>query len=292
MAVSDAWLRSFVAAVDAGSFTAAAKKLGVGQPAISHAVARLERELGVVLFDRSGPRMALTPVGRLLCERAAVAFADLDNAVGAARPQSTAAMVTLSVSTSLASYWLLPRLSDFKRRYPGIDLRLLTTDSDDLIGLDDADLWIPLGPIERADLAVEVFRDESVIPVAAPALAETVDFNDPDALLTAPLIHLEERYTSRYDWWRWFADHGVARPSLLAGYRSNDYSLVLQAALDGQGVALGWQHIVEDLIADERLVALADPVVTGNPFQILHRRGNELRPDVVKLRSWLRAEGR
>jgi len=288
MAVSDAWLRSFIAAADAGSFTAAARKLGVGQPAISHAVARLERDLDVGLFDRSGQRIALTSAGRLLYERCAVAFADVDQALAAARPQTSSGMVTLSVSTSLASYWLLPRLAEFKRLHPDIDLRLLTTDTDDLVGLDDADLWIPLGAIERSDLQADVFRVEAVIPVAAPALAAEIEFKDPADLATAPLLHLEERYSSRYDWWRWFADHDVTAPTTLGGYRSNDYSLVLQAALDGQGVALGWQHIVGDLIADERLVALAEPVETDNPFEILRRRGHEARADVNKLRTWLR----
>lgn len=287
MPVSDKWLRSFVAAVDAGSLTAAARSLGVGQPAVSHAVARLERELGVSLFDRSGQRMTLTAAGSALYDRTSAALVELDAAVDAARWMESNGVVTLSVSTSLASHWLLPRLPEFKRRHPEIELRLITTDSDAHVGNDDADLWIPLGPTARPGLVSQVFRVEEMIPVATPALTATLSGSDPADLADGPLLHLEERYENRYDWWRWFADHGVDAPTSLAGYRSNDYSLVLQAALDGQGIALGWRHIVGDLIDDGRLVGLAEPVETNRPFLIVHRVGAEQRSDVMALRDWL-----
>lgn len=285
--MSDKWLRSFVAAVDAGTLTAAARALGVGQPAVSHAIARLERELDVALFDRSGQRMTLTPAGTALYQRTSTALADLDAAVDAARQQDQAGVVTLSVSTSLASHWLLPRLPDFKRQHPDIELRLITTDSDAHVGTDDADLWIPLGPAARKGLIAHVFKAEEMIPVAAPRLAESLANSTDAELVNGPLLHLEERYESRYNWWRWFTDHDVPAPTTLPGYRSNDYSLVLQAALDAQGIALGWRHIVGDLIDQGRLVGLAPPIETDRPFLILHRAAAEHRPDIITLRDWL-----
>lgn len=101
-----------------------------------------------------------------------------------------------------------------------------------------------------------------------------------------PLLHLEERYRPRFDWVGWFGHHGLQAGSL-PGDRSNDYSLVIQAALEGQGVALGWHHIIADLIGTGRLVALAEPLVTDRPFAILHAARRAPRPDAVALRDWL-----
>jgi DNA-binding transcriptional LysR family regulator len=301
--ISDRWLRTALAVARAGNFTAAARDLGVGQPAVSHSVARLEQELGVRLFERHSRHQTLTNEGERLMGEVEAAFSRIDRAVEAARsPRSR--VVNLSVSTSLANFWLLPRLPDFKRHHPSVELRVITTDSDDQVGRDDADLWIPLGLGPYTGLESTVFRPERLLPVAAPELARRLpgfvahprvpDLDTaisgtvpPAVLATAPLLHLEERYRSRYDWWKWFAHHGVDVPGSLPGYRSNDYSLVLQAALEGQGVALGWVHIVTRLLEDGRLVALGEAVDTGQPFPILHRAGVELRPDAENLLAWL-----
>lgn len=294
MTVSDRWLRTFAAVAEAGSFTAAARRLGVGQPAVSHAVARLESALGVEVMERSTRGLTLTAAGRLLYRRLGAAFAEIDDAVVAVQRIGANDVVSLSVSTSLANFWLLPRLPDFKRRHPDIDLRVITTDTDDAVGLDDADLWIPLGLEWPTNLEATLFRVERIVPVAAPALADELFAGArpaPGQLADAPLLHLEERYRPRYNWERWFADHNVTLARTPGGYRSNDYSLVLQAALDGQGIALGWEHIVTTLLDDERLTALGEAVETDQPFPILERpqRSATGRSDRVEaLRNWLR----
>lgn len=294
MDISDRWLRTFVAVADTGSFTAAGKRLGVGQPAVSHAVSRLEAGLGVTLIERSTQGLTLTTAGAFLHERLSAALADVDGAVRAVSNHGGSDTVTLSVSTSLANFWLLPRLPDFKRLHPEIELRVITTDSDDSVGLDDADLWIPLGLNHPSHLEATRFRAERIVPVAAPDLADRITMGrewTPELLLDAPLLHLEERYVARYQWHRWFVDNGVEPTGSLPGYRSNDYSLVLQAALDGQGVALGWLHIVTRLLADERLKALSDPIDTGQPFPLLHRSTDvesEHGAKVTALKEWLR----
>ena len=191
--ISDKMLRAFDAAVRRGSFTEAARELRVSQSAVSHAVAKLESELGYAVLDRSKTGVSLTPFGRNLHDRIAGPLADLTLAVADAAQLQSSATVTLSVSTSLASFWLLPRLSEFKRLHPGVELRLITTDSDDAVGLDDADLWIPLGRAEPAGLDEVFFCQEELVPVAAPALAEGLDYGDLEAIRGAHLLELEER---------------------------------------------------------------------------------------------------
>ncbi len=286
--VSEAWLRAFDAAVRAGSFTAAAAELGVGQPAVSHAVSRLEAAIGADLFERSRSGVEPTEVGSVLAEHVRAGFRELDRGVALVRERAgDPSVVTLSVSTSLAAHWLMPRLAEFKAAHPEVDLRCITNDSDRSVGRDGADLWIPLGAGPWPGLATRHFVDEEVFPVASPELAARLDA-DGTPLEAAPLLHLEERFRPRFDWARWFAETRPDQPEgRLAGERSNDYSLILHGAMAGQGVALGWRHIVDPLIAQGRLVAVGDDrVATGEPF-VLVAEDEDASPAVTALREWL-----
>lgn len=276
-----------VAVASAGSFTGAALALGLGQSAVSHAVARLERSLGVELFERRRDGVVPTAAGQALVDRVTPALAEIDAAVDAAMQSPADGTVTLSVSTSLAAYWLTPRLPEFKLAHPDIELRVLTTDTDREVGRDDADLWIPLGPVDDPSLDSVPFCAERLIPVAAPELATSLEATDPVSLRSAPLLHLEERYRSRFDWQRWFEHHGIGVEGGLPGDRSNDYSLVLLGALAGTGVALGWEHIVRELLDEGRLVAVGPSVETGVAFPLLARRNRPLAPAAQTLRAWL-----
>jgi LysR family glycine cleavage system transcriptional activator len=283
----------FDVVASAGSFTAAARRLRLGQPAVSHTIAQLERVLGTTLFDRTRTGIRLTAAGVELRDHVRPALAALDAGVRAVRRTALGAgVVALSVSTSFATWRLLPRLADFKQRHADIDLRCITNDTDTGVGIDDADLWIPLGPDPWPGLARHVLTQERIAAVAAPAIAaELADVDDPAALLGADLLHLEERYRPRFDWAQWFRSHGLLPPPT-HGARSNDYAVVLQAALDGQGVALGWEHLVEPFIADGRLVVVGGPPLrTTQPFVLLHRRG-PVSSAVAALRDWLLAQAR
>ncbi len=286
--VSDRGLRIFAAAASMGSLTAAARRLGLGQPAVSHAISRLERALDTRLLERDTTGVITTAAGQALLAEIQPAFAQIDEALASTRAaREEIDTVSISVSTSLASWWLLPRLADFKRSNPDISLRLVTADADTDVDISSLDLWIPLGLVDRSDLDAVMLCEEHVIPVASPALAESLDTRSPAALIEAPLLHLEERYEPRFDWYRWFEHHEVSTPRHLSGDSSTDYSLVLHGALDGQGVALGWGHIVSDLIADGRLVALAPAVVTETPFVVLSSNRRPLSPGATALRRWL-----
>ncbi len=285
----DRWLRVFDAAARTGSFTAAARTLGVGQPAVSHAVARLERWLDAVLFERSRSGVVLTEAGRVLADEVGAAFGRLDRVVAAVRARvHENRRVTLAVSTSLAAHWLMPRLAEFKAAHPDVELRCITRDDDASVGRGDADLWIPLGAGPWPGMSTWHFCDEEVFPVASPEVAEAIGpVRGSVALLGAPLLHLEESYRSRFDWHRWFAETGVPAPERLPGERSNDYSLILHAAMAGQGVALGWRHNVGSLVAQGRLVPVGDRrVATGEPFVIV-ATDDDPGPATTTLRRWL-----
>ncbi len=290
----DGALRSFVAAARHGNFSAAALDLGVTQSAISHAVARLERQIGVPLFERRPGGVTLTPIGARLHDELRRGFGIVDRAVSSAVNAATAvagprpSVVTLSVSSSFAAHWLLPRLGSFRRRHPGIDLRYLTNDHDGRVGLDGADIWIPLGSGAWPDLETHHFCDEEIVLVAAPDVADAWHGATPAQLVDAPLLHLDERYPTRFTWERWFDHHGVVLDRPLGGDHSNDYAVVVQAAMAGQGIALGWAHIVGDALEGGRLVQVGDQRVrTEHPLTLLVEPGNALDGPIGTVVGWL-----
>lgn len=296
-AAGDGALRSFASAARLGSISGAALELGVTQSAVSHAVARLERHLGVQLLERGPTGVVPTAAGAALATDLQRGFDIVDRATATAAAAASSArtagarragVVTLSVSTSFAALWLLPRLGAFRREHPGIDLRYLTNDSDRGVGRDGADVWIPLGVGSWPDLDARHFCDEEVLLVAAPEVAAAWAGVPMVDLLEAPLLHLDERYPSRFDWVRWFAHFGIDVDSPLPGDHSNDYAVVVQAAMAGQGIALGWEHIVRNALDDGRLAQVGrGRVRTEQPLTVLVRHDADLAGPVGTVREWL-----
>ena len=151
------------------------------------------------------------------------------------------------------------------------------------------DLAITLGAREYPRLQRWHFAQEEVFPVCSAAfLAQHGRPSDAQDLSRMPLLHLEEHYRPRLDWAGWLARFGVSLPRGVPSLDFNDYSVVLQAAMEGQGVALGWRHIVAPLIERGLLVQpLALSVITDHPIHIVASRTGRLRPEVVVLREWL-----
>lgn len=279
----------FEAAARNGSFTRAAAELGISQPAVSHAVRLLETQLGSVLFNRRNKGVYITQSGKYLMEQVAFGLNMIYQAVREVRSMSVEHQVTLAVSTATATWWLMPRIARFKKLYPKIELRVLTTDRDLDLNSDRVDLAITLGSGSFEEYQHWKFVEEEVFPVcSADFLRQHGPLRDVKALTRLPLLHLEERYKSRISWTEWLRSFGVPLKRESAMFRFNDYSIVLQAAMEGQGVAQGWKHIVEPLIAQGLLVRpLKESITTDHPFYILAPKAKELRSDVMHLKNWL-----
>lgn len=289
-------LVTFEAAARCASFTRAAEELQVSQPAISHAMRALERELGVALFARGHKGVRLTEAGRHLSEQLGLSLALIDQALAEVRGMAGGEQVTLAVSTATATWWLLPRIARFKARHPSVELRVITTDTDPDLARERIDLAITLGSGGFAQLQRWHFVDEEIYPVCSPAyLKRERGLRSLAALARTTLLHLEERYAHpRLDWAGWLARFGVAlERASTRQFRFNDYSVVLQAAIEGQGVAMGWRHLVEPLIHQGLLVRpVPESVTTDQPIYIVAPRRGRLRPPVLALRDWLMEEAR
>jgi DNA-binding transcriptional LysR family regulator len=203
--------------------------------------------------------------------------------------------VTLAASSAFGSMWILPRLARLRAELPDIDLRIQTSIRD--LDLDEEP--IPLGvrggdPANWPRYHSAVLAPEVVFPVASPGFLERRGHpTRPEDLLALPLIHLEEPVRAACDWSEWFASAGLRFPAQAKHLAINDYVLVMQAVLAGEGVALGWQHLIEEQLRSGALVAVGGHVLnTDLAFHIVWPRSKELNSQARRVRDWLVDEGR
>lgn len=287
-------LFAFEAAARLGSFTRAAAELGITQAAVSYSVKQLETSLGLSLFLRQHRRVVLTEAGERFFQDVSIGLGHIRRSAETLLQRRDSGHVTLSVSTAFASWWMLPRLARFRAAHPEIDLRLQTTDRDVDLSEENIDLGVRrgLGPATWADYGAVFLASEVIHPVCSPAyLASVAAPGAPADLLVLKLVHLDEPFRPRPSWADWFAAQGVAYVDFGEGLRLNDYALVIQAALEGQGVALGWRHVTEDLVARGALVRPLDhALVTGHGFYLVWPQRRVLTRDAAVVRDWLAAE--
>jgi DNA-binding transcriptional LysR family regulator len=209
------------------------------------------------------------------------------------RLQATGGHVTLAASTAFGSFWMMPRLQQFRDELPGVDLRIQTADRD----LDIIAEGIPLGvrggvPRDWPDYHSLSLSDEEIFPVAGPSyLAKFGKPKTVEELATHRLIHLEEPYREAPTWDEWFASAGTSLRNAERGLRINDYALVIQAVMEGQGISLGWRHLVERLVASVLLVPVTDHVMrTGIGFHVIWPKNRDLSDNARRVRDWLVAQ--
>jgi DNA-binding transcriptional LysR family regulator len=276
------------------NFSRAAEELAMTQAAVSYAVRTLESQLGVPLFHRSHRAVALTETGARFHADVSAGLARIQKSAEQIRAKGRESNVTLSASTAFASMWMLPRMPKFRGDLPDIDLRIQTSVRD----LDLDEEGIPLGirggdPANWPDYHADLLAPEIVTAVASPSFVESHGMPETmEDLAQLRLIHLDEPVRVACDWKEWFESAGLQYRPQSRPLTINDYVLVIQAALAGEGVALGWHHLIERQVASGALVAVARHVLkTGSGFHVVWPRARELSVPARKVRDWLLAEG-
>jgi len=285
-------LRSFEAAARHGSFSRAADELCVTHGAVSRQVKVLEDWAGVALFDRVGRRVALTNAGRRFADKVSGAFGDIATAARALRVErETVRVLTLNVLPTFAMRWLLPRLSKFQFAHPQIELRLVTSDQPlERIAPGQFDVAVRRkGALEPREFRTGIVFTEDELPVCSPAFAAVNPISDPTDLKSLPLLVADTRSGS---WDRWFASAGESGVgSDVAVRRFDHFYLALQAAIDGLGVALGPLPLIEEDLAQGRLVApLSGPKLSALPYCWAVRSSEAEDPAVAQFLVWLEEE--
>ena len=291
-------LPAFEATTRLGSFTRAAKELGLTQSALSRRILALEQGLGVALFSRRGRSLKITGDGLRLAEAARSALQLVENTrreLGG--PVSGA--IRVGALPSLAGLWLAPKLAGFVARFPGVTISVKTIDADfgdapkDPVNWDPSmiDVALTWGHGGWRPLDVRVFAKEQMVPLCSPAFMQKHAIDKPEDIWLCPrLLH-----TTRADAWKAYADcFHFNLPAVTQASQSQiefeHFFMIIEAARAGAGVALLPEILVRDDVRDGRLIALAPAWNTGASYAAVASSAAFSRPAVSALVDWIVAE--
>jgi LysR family glycine cleavage system transcriptional activator len=281
-------LKTFEAAARHESFTRAAEELCVTQGAVSQQVKALEEGLGIKLFNRERQRLVITEAGR---DYLTIVRDALDRiAVGTERllQRQNAGVLTVSTSPDFAAKWLVHRLGHFAEAHSGIDLRVSATLHHVDFAREEVDLAVRHGDGNWPGLDAVQLSAEQLFTVCSPKLLSGRRLlGKPADILKFPLIHLD----SRADWTHWLRAAGVDEDSVTHGPVLNRASMVIDAAINGQGVSLARTTLAAwDLITGRLVRPFPDSLPLSKTYWIICPKATSGLPKIVTFRNWLLAE--
>jgi LysR family transcriptional regulator, glycine cleavage system transcriptional activator len=281
-------LKAFEAAARYESFTRAAEELCVTQGAVSHQVKALEAELGIKLFNRERQRLIITEAGREYLVVLRDAFDRI--AVGTERlvQRQSSGVITVSTSPDFAAKWLVNRLGRFAETHPGIDLRVSATLHHVDFAREDVDLAVRHGDGNWAGLDVVRLCTEQLFAVCSPKLlAGRNRITKPSDVLKFPLLHLDDSNA----WVKWFGAAGLEGADHLHGPVLNRASMIIDAAIDGQGIALARTTLAATDLINGRLVRpFAEALRLSKAYWIVCPKATSALPKITTFRDWLLTE--
>ena len=278
-------LRAFEAAARHLSFTKAADELNVTQAAISHQVKALEERLGVVMFRRLNRALLLTDAGQRYLPPLREALDQIAAATERLRSHDVRRALTVTTLPSIASKWLVPRLGRFREAYPDIDVRIDASLHLTDFARENVDVALRYGRGRWDGMRSERLMTEDFFPVCSPALLTGEHaLNEPADILHHTLLHDD----SRTDWTMWFLAAGIEDGDPTRGPAFTDSSLVLQAAVDCQGVALGRSALAAADLAAGRLVRpFGISLEAEFAYYLVCPQGTVDHPKIASFRTWL-----
>jgi LysR family transcriptional regulator, glycine cleavage system transcriptional activator len=245
-----------------GGVREAAAELNVSQPAVSQSLRQLEEHVGTPLLDRATRPASLTAAGRILEAAALEGLGRISDAITQIRRMQSIdeSAVTIACSVGFATYWLMPRLADFYAKHPEIAVNVQTTHHGAPRLAADINIAVRYGDGKWSDGKVTRLFEEKVIPVSTPQLKEKLN-SERISLDRAVLLHVNADDADWVTWPAYLSAHNI-KSAHQRGRQFTNYVQATQAALDGQGVMLGWRSITGDLVRQGRLVAFNDLPLT------------------------------
>jgi LysR family glycine cleavage system transcriptional activator len=282
-------LRAFESAARLESFSAAANELFVTHGAVSKQIKLLEDWLGVKLFERTGGRVKLTETGWRYLVQVQDGLDIIANATAQLMQPDRQRRLVINTIPTLAMHWLLPRLTDFQKQFPAVELRLMTSDRDITRQETPFDIAIRRGPGDWPGYISKPFLDEWELPLCSPALLEQHPIKSPADLARHTLLYADTRPTA---WHRWLTAAGVPDLKPAASQQFDRFSLALQAAIDGLGVTLGPLPMMQSEIEAGVLVApLPQPTVPVRGYCWIAPRAVMNDPVITAFCGWLERHG-
>lgn len=278
-------LRAFEAAARHLSFTLAADELNVTQAAVSHQVKALEERLGVKLFRRLPRGLLLTDKGQALLPELRGAFERIEQAIARIDRDGPSGSLSVSLMTTFALTWLVPRLHRFQAAWPKIEVKLVTTGRLVDFAREDVDIAIRyMADGNIANLRSDKLFDDALTPLAGKAYRDRL--KAPEDLLQVPLIDT----TGDLDWPIWLRAAGIRRPFRPA-IIFDSTKIAVDAAMEGSGVAIGPPFLFAEAIAAQRIFQPFGLVVrNGKAWWVISPESRAEQTKVRAFREWLLAE--
>jgi LysR family glycine cleavage system transcriptional activator len=288
-------LRAFEAAARNGSITRAAAELNVTQSAVSHQVKALEAYLGVTLIQRRGREIALTAAGLAYYPELESALDRIAQATERISYEKPRASLTINVTSSFATRWLIPRLSSFCGMHPEIDVRLATTEKwlEFNPQMFDASIRCFDGPTLRMlqkrrdweDVSTERFLDETKFPVCSPELLRGKPLKKLADLRHHTLLHAN---STPHAWREWLAAAGAGRVDPQAGLTFDNLHFSLQAATRGLGIAIGSRLLTQEELDNGTLV-IPFPGIESDPqsYHVIWPASAARKSEIAAFCNWL-----
>ena len=278
---------AFEAAARHQSFTLAARELNVTQAAVSRQIKTLEDHLGLAVFRRVRRTVKLTSEGKRLHEAVKVGLDHIAELVVELQQIDAGPHLTVATTLAFSSFWLIPRIPDFRARFPEIELRIIASDANLDLLAEGIDVAVRYGGGKWQGLSSTRLFMAEVFPVCSRSLLDIISIRTPGDLLNAPLLDLEASDKSWIDWANWLEEVGLDARKLRRLLTFNNWPLLIQAAVDGQGIALGWTPYVNELLALGKLVRPIETVVqpTNAYYLITPPRGEN--PNSGVFSQWI-----
>lgn len=282
-------LSAFEAAARHLSFKNAAQELSVTPGAVSHQVKALEAELGVALFMRQHRGVSLTNEGQALFDTLATSFGRIAKRLEDIRGSGTREKITVGSTSAVAALWLSPAIIRFWRAFPDISVDQLTQDTA-FSARSDLDFAIRYGRDPNSKLTQTLLYRDTLVPVGTPSMANELQGATLADLAQRWLIHLESDGRDWTTWPDWFREMGH-QGDISKGNRVTNYSVALQQASKGAGLALGWRRLVQPLIASGDLAVVGQHSLEApREFYLVEYADDDLSTHAVNFKNWILGE--
>lgn len=295
--ISAGHLRAFEAVARHLNFRAAAEEMALTQSAVSRQIQSLEEEVGVSLFLRHTRAVELTSAGAQLLMAVSQSLPRIDNAVRTIRQSAGRRSVAITTFASFASMWLIPRLEQFQREHPDIDIRIDASDASVDLEIADVDLALRYGPMaSMPPQAIRLFG-EQLTPVASGWLLKERPLAKPTDLAQFALIEAGDAHQTHLEWltWRrWFDEHGLSKLQPKRWLYFNYAYQMVQAALTGQGVVLARLPLVAESLANGDLIEPLTKMRMDSPmaYWLIIGPRSAQRPEIRAFCDWLMTQSR
>ena len=283
-------LHYFYVVAQLNSFTLAAEALCVTQSAVSKQIKSLEDSLKFDLFKRKSRGVELTPEGAQLFDTVAFVFAQLNGTISGIQSSKDRNQIKIFCTEAVAHYWLVPRLHDFYQQYPDIKINVISSNDLSLGDIDDFDLGILYGSGHWPSVSAAVLFAEVVYPICH------IDYpiatiQQPQDFLAHKLIQLNPVLWRWANWADWMGYFDVAYEPTKEVLIYNQATLALAACMNQQGIALGWEFMVKDLLSNRLLKRAGEmKLVSGKHDYLIHAKNKPLSAAAQLFKAWLLAK--